>query len=55
LISRTSNDLSGSGQTWLTINLVRAKTAVTYVAAYFDSGYQFAVGSNLTVYGIKAA
>lgn len=55
LVSRTSNDLSGSGQTWLTINLVRAKTAVTYVSAYFDSGFQFAVGSNLTVYGIKAA
>jgi hypothetical protein len=55
-ISRSVADLSGSGQTRLSVSLTRSTGAITVVSCgTFSLSNYFAAGSSFTLYGIRAA
>jgi hypothetical protein len=54
VISRSSTDIGGSGQTWLSANLWRQTSAINTIQLYTSAG-NWAVGTKFSIYGIKAA
>lgn len=54
IISRSSADIGGSGQTWLTTNLWRQTAAINRIDLYTSAG-SWAVGTKFSLYGIKAS
>lgn len=55
LLTRYSYDLNGAGGTGFTVVNYRNTAAISNVQISFDNGQLFAVGSTITLYGIKAA
>jgi hypothetical protein len=54
VMSRSAADLNGSGQTWFTASLWRQTAAINRVDLYTSAG-SWAVGTQFSIYGIKAA
>jgi hypothetical protein len=54
MLCKTSEDHNGSGDTCTTVGLWRSTAAITSIYLFL-SGYNFAIGTTATLYGIKAA
>jgi hypothetical protein len=54
VLTRNASDLNGSGVTELTANLLQSTAAVTSVNVINDGFNNFAAGSTVTLYGIRA-
>jgi hypothetical protein len=55
MITRSACDLNGSGVTVLGVGLIGSTQAITSVVSTTAGGGNLASGSNVTIYGIKAA
>lgn len=55
VLNRTAVDLNGSGRAELAVNLYRSTNAITRLDLFCDSGANFASGSTVALYGVRAS
>jgi hypothetical protein len=55
VIARTTNERTSGGSTEACVGLYRSTAAITSIEVRNDGGVNFAIGSSVTLYGIKAA
>jgi hypothetical protein len=55
ILSSQSADYNGSGSTTVAVSLWRSTSAINQIVFSTDAGNQFATGTTVTIYGIKAA
>lgn len=54
-LCRIANDNNGTGQTWLSVSLLRTTSALTDVTVFnYNAGMNAAIGSTATLYGVRS-